>query len=328
MDLVELERVAETMGTFHAHFAPLFGRPEARRRSEQYLRGLLVQQTDRRNAENVAEAIPGATPRTLQRFLTEAPWSHTAVIDRLQAYVGPRLTGADGQGVFVLDDTGFPKQGHQSVGVARQDSGTLGKVGNCHIGVFLGSTSERGHALVDARLYLPPAWTQDRARCPAAGVPETIGSQRKAELALAMLRHARAAGHLSGQWETADEAYGPVPTCRDALDADGWWDMLEVPCTTPVFAHPAATDVPPPSGRGRPPTRPRLVADAPRPQPVQAVATALAEGDWQTRTVADGAPGPRRYPFAARRVWASREGLPGRACWLVLRRNLDGSELT
>jgi len=135
MDQGEFEPVAGSFAAFHAEFAPLFGRKEVQRRSEQYLRGLLVQQTDRRNAENIAEMIEGATPRTLQRLLTEAPWPVEPVIDRLQAYVGRRLNRPEG--VFVLDESGFPKQGRHSVGVARQYCGTLGKVGNCQVGVFL-----------------------------------------------------------------------------------------------------------------------------------------------------------------------------------------------
>src|SRR5256885_16054636 len=148
MDQAEFDRLAASFATFHAEFAPLFGRKEAQRRSEQYVRGLLVQQTDRRNAENVAEMIAGATPRTL-------------------------LTTPEG--VFVIDESGFPKQGRKSVGVARQYCGTLGKVGSCQLCVFLSYVSARGHALVDKRLYLPPAWIDDPARCRAAGVPEEIG---------------------------------------------------------------------------------------------------------------------------------------------------------
>jgi SRSO17 transposase len=143
VNLDEFERVAASFATFHQEFAPLFGRTEARERSEQYLRGLLVQQTDRRNAENLAETVDGATPRSLQRFLTESPWDDEPVIKRLQRYVGQRLNQPDG--VFVLDDTGFAKQGKQSVGVTRQYSGTLGKVGNCQVGVFLAYVSAQGH---------------------------------------------------------------------------------------------------------------------------------------------------------------------------------------
>src|SRR5947208_5350550 len=117
-----------------------------------------------------------------------------------------------------------------------------------------------------------------------------------------------------------------VPTLRDALDAQGWRYVLDVPQTTPVFTQPAQTVVPPWSGRGPVPTKPRLAPDAPAPQTVQTVAASLPPTAWQDLTVAEGAHGPRTYQFVALRVWESREGLPGRACWLLLRRNLDGTE--
>ena len=118
MDPATFERVAEHFAAFHQQFAPYFGRPEARRRSEQYLRGLLLQHADRRNAENLAETVPGATPRALQRFLTEAPWSTAPIINALQQYLAPRLSAPDG--VFVIDESGFPKQGTHSVGISPQ----------------------------------------------------------------------------------------------------------------------------------------------------------------------------------------------------------------
>jgi SRSO17 transposase len=324
MDQAAFDRVAASFAAFHAEFAPLFGRKEAQRRSEQYLRGLLVQQTDRRNAENLAETIEGASPRALQRLLTEAPWATAPVIDRVQAYCGARLTHPEG--IFVIDESGVAKQGRQSVGVARQYCGALGKVGNCQLGVFLAYVSERGHALVDERLFLPEAWTDDPARCRAAGVPEGVGYQSKAALGLVMLRQARAAGHLQGDWVAGDDAYGMVPTLRDALDAAGWRYVLDVPSTTPVFTQLPRLVLPPWSGRGRKPTVPRLAPAGPRPQTVRAVAVALPADAWQDLTVAEGAQGPRTYQFVAHRLWESREGLPGRACWLLLRRNLDGSE--
>jgi SRSO17 transposase len=325
-------RVARTFRAFHRAFAPLFGRKEARQRSGQYLRGLLVQQTDRRNAENLAEAVPGATPRALQRFLTAAPWDHAPVLAALQAYLADRLgpagpgEGLAADGVWIVDDTGFAKQGTHSVGVARQYSGTLGKVGNCQIGVFLGYATARGHALVDARLYLPQAWHADPARCRRAGVPEDVlaaGYRSKADLALAQLRRARAVGALVGQWVTADAAFGQVPAFRDALAAEGYRYVVEVPCTTPVFTTPPRRRRVV-LGAGR---APRVVELAPAAHTVQAVAAALPARRWTRRMVADGAQGPRTYAFAGLRVWESRDGAPGRPTWLLLRRNPDGSEL-
>ena len=137
MDEGTFRRVAATFRAFHRQFAPLVGRKEAQRHSEQYVRGLLVQQTDRRNAENLAEAVPGTTVRTLQQFLTEAPWRHEPVIEALQRYLGERLPPTFfpnemvAQGVFTLDSSGVPNKGRHSVGVAPQYCGQVGKVTNC-----------------------------------------------------------------------------------------------------------------------------------------------------------------------------------------------------
>ena len=135
MDGTEFALLAEEFRRFAVRYGPLFGGWTAQDRGEQYLRGLLVGGADRRNAENLAEQVDGATARALQRFLTEAPWPVERVTERLQEDVGSLLAGPDG--VWVVDETGFPKQGTKSVGVARQYSGTLGKVGNCQVGVFL-----------------------------------------------------------------------------------------------------------------------------------------------------------------------------------------------
>src|SRR5437763_15075111 len=123
-----------------------------------------------------------------------------------------------------------------------------------------------------------------------------------------MRRQARAAGHLQGSWVAGDDAYGLVPTLRDALAGEGWPYVLDVPQTTPVFTQPAQTVVPPWSGRGRVPTQPRLVPGAPSPPTAQAAAAALDPAAWQALRVAEGAQGPRTHQFAARRVWASRGG--------------------
>ena len=322
MDPAAFDRVAERFGEFHARFAPLFGRREARQRSEQYLRGLLVQDQERRNAENLAEAIDGASPRALQRFLTEAPWKPEPVIAHLQAYVGERL--ATPRGVVIVDDSGVAKQGKHSVGVARQYSGTLGKVGNCQIGVFLAYASERGHALVDQRLYLPRAWIDDPARCRAAGVPEQVTYQSKAEQALEMIQQSRQRGLLPAQWATADAGFGAIPRFRASLDAAGWWYVLEVPKTAPLVARQPGVSPPPfaPGERSR--ARPDLQLP---PSTIEILALGLRNGDWQELTVAEGAQGPRGYQFAARRVHEFNAQVLGRESWALFRRNLDGSEL-
>ena len=126
MDAAVFEQVYGAFQDFHAYFAPLFGRREARDHSRHYLQALLVQSGERRNAENLSETVP-ASARVMQRFLAESPWDDDTVIGRLQEYLGPRLGHPDA--VWVLDGSDFPKQGRKSVGVARQYCGRLGKGG-------------------------------------------------------------------------------------------------------------------------------------------------------------------------------------------------------
>ena len=325
----DLDKVAHSFTTFHAHFAPLFGRSEARLRSEQYLRGLLLQHADRRNAENIAEAVEGATPRALQRFLTQAPWQHLPVIEALHRFLGPRLSSPEG--VFIFDESGAAKQGKHSVGVARQYSGTLGKVGNCQVGVYLAYASFLGHALLDGELYLPKEWTDDPVRCAETGVPKGVQFQTKGDLAFILLQRAKLWGQLQGEWVTGDSVYGGDSGLRDSLDEGGWYYVLEVRQTERVFATATRPDtaVPTWSGQGRKPYRERLVAGSAPAQTVADIAKAVAdeEEEWETLSVAEGAQGERRYQFFRRRVWECRDDLPGRECWLLVRRKLDGSDL-
>jgi SRSO17 transposase len=321
MGLEQFEQVYAAFLAFHAEFAPHLGRKQWRERTRDYLRGLLVQSEERRNAENVSEAV-AASARSLQRVLTEARWDDGAVTAHLQAYLAPRLNHPDA--VWAVDESGFPKQGKQSVGVSRQYCGAVGKVANCQIGVFLAHVGPRGRALLDKRLWLPPEWAADPARCAAAGVPEEARTYRsKTELALMLLRRAKALGQLQANWVTGDDAYGASPDFRDAVAAEGWLYVLEVPGDTPVWPLATAWDQPSYSGFGRP--------RKPRPSPGQRRearerAAALPASTWHEVRVAEGTQGPRIYRFATERVRASRDGEPGEALWLGHRQNLDGSE--
>ena len=163
-----LLRSASRSASIMAFFVSAFGRRQWREHSRHYLQALLVQSQERRNAENLAEAV-SVSARALQRFLTDARWDDERVLRRLQAYLGPRLQHP--QAVWVLDGSDFPKQGRKSVGVARQYCGILGKIANCQAGLFLAHVGPRGRALVDKRLYLPAAWCADAPRCAAARVP-------------------------------------------------------------------------------------------------------------------------------------------------------------
>jgi len=319
MNKESLGQVEEQFRAFHAAFAPVFGRKQCRQRSEDYLKALLVQAEERKNAENLSEVVD-ASPRVLQRFLSETLWDEGAILDRLQEVVAPGL--AHPEGVWAVDESGFVKQGKKSAGVARQYCGAVGKVANCQVGVFLAYVSPHGQLIVDKRLYLPASWTDDPERCEAAGVPkEDQAYQSKTELALGLLRHAQALGHLHAKWVTGDDAYGASPSFREGVAALGLWYLLDVPSNTPVWPQETEWETPEYAGRGRrPQARPvgRLE--------VRERAASLPAAAWREVTVAEGAQGPRTYRFAAERVRESTEGEPGGTLWLIHRENLDGSE--
>jgi SRSO17 transposase len=321
MDLEAFERVEATFRAFHAEFAPDFGRKQWREHSQDYLQGLLVQTEERRNAENMAEALP-VSARSLQRFLTDARWDDEGVTAHLQEYLAPRLLHP--RAVFAVDSSGFPKQGKKSVGVARQYCGALGKIANCQVGVFLAHVGPRGRALVDKRLFLPEEWTRHPARCDAAGVPKEKQIYRsETELALDMLQQAKRRGPLVAQWVTGDDTYGKSPSFRDGVAAAGFRYVLEVPKETPVWPVSVSFETPPYRGRGpRPQPRP-VVAQR---QEVRERAVRVSPDGWRQITVAEGVQGPRTYRFAAERVRETHDGKPGKERWAVYRENLDGSE--
>src|SRR5690348_5324141 len=156
------------LAAVQARIAPRFKRPEARARAGRYLAALLGP-VERRNGWQLAEAVGERSPDGVQRLLRTARWDADAVRDDLRAYVVEHL--GDPAAVLVLDETGFLKKGPKSVGVARQYSGTAGRIENCQIGVFLGYASRHGHAFLDRALYLPKAWAEDGGRREDAGVP-------------------------------------------------------------------------------------------------------------------------------------------------------------
>jgi SRSO17 transposase len=304
MNVVDFERVAEAFEEFHSFFAPAFGRKECRENSQQYLHALLVQAQERKNAENLAETVP-ASPRALQRFLTESAWNDQTVTEQLQQYLAPRLN--DAAGILIADESGFPKQGLKSVGVARQYCGTLGKVANCQMGVFLAYVSEHGRALIDKALYLPEAWIEDPARCEEAGVPEDAQVYHtKPELAWQLIERARAFGHLRANWVAADDAYGQSPQFRDRLAAAGLWYVLDVPSNTLTWTRT------PHLGWQRSEFKER--------------AAALSASAWHAITVGQGAQGERTYLFASEPVYDNRDQKPCVAVVALYRKNLDGSE--
>ena len=233
MDPHHLRSALGRLTEFARRYERLFGRPELGRHARVYLRGLLGG-AGRKSVEPVAleEGVP---VRTLQHFVGQARWRDERVLAEHQRHVSETLGRA--HGVLVLDSSGFPKQGRHSVGVARQWCGNLGKEDNCQVGVFLGYASERGHTLLDRRLYLPRAWAQDRERRIEAHVPDVVSFKPGWELAWEMVLEARRRD-VPHAWVTGDEEFGKSYPLADQLHAYGQAYVFEVPTTYAVYDEP------------------------------------------------------------------------------------------
>jgi SRSO17 transposase len=269
---------ADGIAAMMAWLRPHFRRPEAHGHAADYLRGLIAE-VERKNGWQLAERVGYGHPRGIQRVLDRYAWDAGAVRAALRRYVVAEW--GDPQGVLVVDETGFPKQGRHSVGVARQYCGTLGKIANCQIGVFLGYATAHGHVGLDCALFVPEDWFTDRERCRQAGIPAAVAHRTKPQLAWELLERALDAG-VPAAWVTADEVYGSAGKLRRALEARGQAYVLAVrsneqPTTWPPFGPPGQVAV-------------------------ATLAAAVPAADWRRLSCGEGAQGPRRYEWAYRPV--------------------------
>ncbi len=283
------DQVMPRLETFMAPFVATFCRREPSAHAQTYVRGLLAD-VERKNVESIAYRF-GQDRLPLQRFIGWAEWDDAPLRQELTRQVAEQLGHAEG--VLVFDPSAFVKSGSESVGVARQWCGRLGKIDNCQVAIYLGYVSGAEHTLVDMRLYLPTAWTQDTARLDKAGVPHDCrGYRSRHQLALEMLQDSGA--RLPHAWIAGDDEMGRPYWFRRRLDRLGERYLLAVPGNT--LLRDLETAPPESRGRGRRPTRPW--------QRVDQWNTSLAQEAWTTIDVRDGAKGPLVVELVKRRVVA------------------------
>ncbi len=288
---------AQALTCLHTRIAPHFARPEPRRRALAYLQGILSS-IERKNGWQLAEHAREANPYGMQRLLSSAVWEADLVRDDLREYVLEQL--GQESAILVIDESSFPKRGKKSAGVKVQYCGTTGQVENCQVGVFVAYVTAKGHTLIDRELYLPLDWIEDRERCQAASVPETVRFQTKPELAVHMMeRIFQAAVPIA--WVVADTVYGGNLDLRTWLEAHDYPYVLAVACDEPV-------GIMTPDGRYR------------QVEVREVEALLLHEQDWQRLSMSKGTKGPRLFDWAAVPILHHWEA-DGRH-WLLLRRDL------
>jgi SRSO17 transposase len=290
------------LAELHERISPRFGRVEPHRQALGYLHGLLSQ-VERKNSWWLAEQAGDAAPDGMQRLLNGSGWDADGVRDDIRSYAVERLAEADA--VLVVDETGFVKKGTHSAGVARQYTGTAGRIENAQVGVFLAYASPAGVALIDRELYLPKVWTDDRERCRAAGISDDVSFQTKPQLAQAMLERAVGAQVRFG-WVTGDTVYGGDRRLRVWLEQHAIPHVMAVKCSEPVWA---ATE-----------HGPSQVA-------AQQVIDEIEPERWLRLNAGHGSKGKRFYDWVRVPLW--RLGWPANVgFWLLARRSTsDPGEL-
>jgi SRSO17 transposase len=277
---------------------PLFARSEAHERALAYIAGLLSP-AERKNSWQLAEISGDPNPYGFQHLLGRADWDAEALPDGLRTYVSDYL--ADGNAVGVIDETGFLKKGRHSAGVARQYSGTAGRIENCQIGVFLSYASAQGHTLIDRELYVPKEWTDDRERCRRAALPNERTFAAKPELARQMVQRTFDAG-MRLAWLTGDSVYGDDRALR------GWLEERKQAYVLAV------------SGK-------ESVWRSEQQQQIKTILADLPAQGWEQLSAGAGSKGPRWYDWL--RLELSNPPQRGWKRWLLIRRSIsDPNELT
>jgi SRSO17 transposase len=274
--------------------AAAMNRPVQRVNGALYLRGLL-EQGARKSLEPIVERLGGeADYQSMQQFVADSPWDPARVVQAVAERVAPEI----GVEAWLLDDTGFPKDGKESPGVKRQYSGTLGKRGNCQIGVSVHAVGSRGTVPLGWALYLPEDWCTDEQRRRKAKIPEQVAFKTKSELGVELVE--RACG-----WEVpkapvlGDHAYGGNTWLRDRLDDAGCEYVLCVGPDTKMFEQGTTFAVPPRKKKdGAAPTRLRPDRNA---EPIGELIARLATDSVQTVTFRDG---PDGEPVSSRFIFA------------------------
>jgi SRSO17 transposase len=298
-----------SLNQLHQRLRPHFARPEPYQHALLYLQAVLSE-IPRKNGWQIAEHARLSRPYAIQRLLSRATWNQDGVRDLLRSIASQVLTAPASESsristpfpVLVMDESGFPKRGRHSAGVAPQYCGRTGRVENCQVGVFLSYVTALGHALIDRELYLPEDWCSDLPRRQAAHIPDTVYFRTKPELAQQMVQRAQSA-HLPIRWVVADTVYGHSPDLRQWLQEQGYAYAMAVPSTEVICVQTLAGP---------------LLSD------VGSIARhQLRRRDWQRLSQSQGTKGERLFDWA-RLSWLQVGHEDGRH-FLVIRRCLDDS---
>jgi SRSO17 transposase len=328
MDIPQIRKLKPALKKFLKRFDRCFPRKDTRAHLPVYVSGQLSDIPEK-SVEPIA-INAGVPPRTLQEFLSQHHWDQDLLRDDLQGVVRDDHSGPHSVGIF--DETSDVKQGDKTPGVQRQWCGSVGKKENCIVTVHLAYAREGFHCLLDGELYLPKSWSDDRARCREAGIPDSMVYRPKWKIALELYDRAVANG-LHFDWLTFDEGYGGKPELLRELSGRNQRFVGEVPRNFMgwIKAPRVVTRAFHKHGRGRGRKTPRLASGSPTARRVDAMLDrdGLRNQPWVRWRVKDGHKGPMVWEVKHVRFSpVGADDLPGEPLHLIVARDvLNPAEL-
>jgi SRSO17 transposase len=281
---------------FHEIFSDCFHRSESRANFLKYMVGQFSE-LERKSIEPIALNVKEGKVRAMQRFVSDAEWDDDKILYKYRNMVNEDM--GDNDGAIIIDESGFQKKGNDSVGVAKQYCGSIGKVENCQVGVFAAYASPKGYSLVDKRLFMPEKWfTEDyETRRKKCKVPANLSFKTKPQLAVDMFQELVNENVLPFKYVLADSLYGASPEFLEAVEkCVGMIYFVSIPSDTQCWLK----------------------------MPVLGKKQYKFNNFfWYKRKVSEGAKGPIEYEFTKRQVVLAKNGLPEKNVWLIIKRTVE-----
>ena len=321
----DIEDFFKELKGFHDNFYDCFHRSESRGHFFKYMVGQFSE-LEHKAIEPIALNVKDGKVRAMQRFISDAEWDDTKIEIKYRNMINEDLGHPDG--ALIFDESGFVKKGSDSIGVAKQYCGTIGKVENCQVGVFAAYASPYGYSIIGKELYLPEKWFEDdykirRAKCK---LPENIEFKTKPQLASEMLKNFAKENSIPFKYILADSIYGENPDFIKAAESlTGKIYFVSVGADTRCFMAQPMTVTKQYKYKGETRTKTVLSSEENTPITVKEIARNINNYFWYRRTVSEGTKGPITYEFTKRRVILSNNGLPQKTIWLIIRRTLSNN---
>lgn len=308
---------------FHEIFSDCFHRSELRGHFYRYMVGQFSE-LERKSIEPIALNVEDANVRPMQRFISDADWDDDKILNKYHRLVNEDMGTTDG--VLIFDESGFIKKGNDSIGVARQYCGGIGKVENSQVGVFAAYASPYGYALLDKRLFIPEKWFLDdyKLRCKKCKLPEDAEFKTKPQLAVEMFNNIDEEKIIPFKYVLADSLYGTSPEFIEAVGSHANVTyFVEVAADTRCWLKQPITREKQYKYKGEIHSRMVLEKTEKEPITVSALSENINDYFWYRRNVSEGTKGPIEYEFTKRQIILSNNGLPQKDVWLIIRRTIE-----